>query len=362
MQILQVTAAYPPTLGGVERHVAELSRALTEQGHSVEVVSHDRARGGRRRENDHAVLVVRFRPFGPAAYSFSLPLIWYVLRRQAPWDVIHAHSYHRLTSGVLAVLARTPIVFTTHYHGTGHTRVARHLHKVYRFFSRIALARASAIIAVSAAERSLLVADFPFVAGKTSVIPNGTSRPAPPADDAPGQPARNRSVLAAGRLEPYKGIDQVLAALEALPDDVDLTICGNGPDRPRLEALAGELGITERVSFRGRVSDAELADRLSRCGVVVTLSRHEAFGMTVAEALVAGSPVVCSDIPAFAEFTAHAPAGAVTLVPPGCPPEEVASAILRALEHGPVDPTKVDLPDWAQVARQTESVYESVRG
>ena len=103
-------------------------------------------------------------------------------------------------------------------------------------------------------------------------------------------------MLFVGRLVPYKGVDVLLEALSGL--NADAVIVGDGPLRPRLEALARELGVSNRVRFLGSVADAELAALYRACHVFVlpSVTRQEAFGVVQLEAMAAGRPVVSTDL------------------------------------------------------------------
>jgi glycosyltransferase involved in cell wall biosynthesis len=82
--------------------------------------------------------------------------------------------------------------------------------------------------------------------------------------------------------------------LEALASDATLrgVVAGDGPDRPRLEELARKKGLDGRVTFSGRVSDAELTDLYAGCLAVYYAPVDEDFGMVPFEAFLAEKPVI----------------------------------------------------------------------
>jgi glycosyltransferase involved in cell wall biosynthesis len=95
----------------------------------------------------------------------------------------------------------------------------------------------------------------------------------------------------------YKGTDRVIEALpELLREQPDLVflIAGDGSDRPRLERLAREHGVTEAVRFVGWVPDRELPDLYRLADVFVMPSTAEGFGIVYLEAAASGVPVVAS--------------------------------------------------------------------
>ncbi|MFN7986192.1 MAG: glycosyltransferase family 4 protein [Thermoanaerobaculia bacterium] len=95
--------------------------------------------------------------------------------------------------------------------------------------------------------------------------------------------------------EGYKGVDSVLRSLpgvlRALPD-LRYEVVGDGDDRPRLESLAGELGVRDHVRFRGRLGPDELASAYRACTLYVMPSSHEGFGIVFLEAALFGKPSI----------------------------------------------------------------------
>ena len=104
-------------------------------------------------------------------------------------------------------------------------------------------------------------------------------------------------VLGVGRLAPQKDFATLLQAFAemAARRDLHLLILGEGPDRPALEALANELGVSERVFFPGFVDNPEVYARRSR--VFALSSRNEGFPGALIEALDAGAAIVSTDCP-----------------------------------------------------------------
>jgi glycosyltransferase involved in cell wall biosynthesis len=289
------------------------------------------------------------------AYRFS-PALWSALRaRRRAYDVFHGHSYHSLATLAPVTVGARPFVFTPHYHGSGHTRVSSLLHRPYRVVGRAIVESATRVVCVSEPERGLLEADFPFVANRTVVIPNGVDvaqiAAATPMD------AAGRILLVAGRLEPYKRIDRVIESLAHLPPEWSLVVIGEGSDASRLRQVAAVHGVASRTRFTGFLEEGALFRWLRRADVVVTLSEREALGITVLEAAAAGAAVVASDIPAHRYAAALADGSAVSLVPPDGGGPLVAEAVSGAVRSSRV---VAIVPTWHEVVDQLEAVYLEV--
>ena len=126
-------------------------------------------------------------------------------------------------------------------------------------------------------------------------IPNGIDldayrrRASPPDIDA-------MVVGTVAALRAEKNIARLIRAFAMLPKDasIRLLVAGDGPERPRLEALAAELHLGDRVSFLGHTTDVPAV--LSRCGAFALSSDTEQMPLSVLEAMASGLPVVATDV------------------------------------------------------------------
>ena len=100
--------------------------------------------------------------------------------------------------------------------------------------------------------------------------------------------------VSACRLQPEKGIAELLTAMSRMKTCVELTVFGDGPERTRLEGLSAELSLTGRVSFRGSVSRETLAAEYRSADCFILPSRSETFGLAYGEALASGLPVIAT--------------------------------------------------------------------
>lgn len=203
-------------------------------------------------------------------------------------DVLHANLWHPWSGhyGMLAAKAsRVPVVIALHADlepSTTRTQV------ISRWFYR----RAAAVVAVSGQLARIAETQVGLPTGSIGTIYNGVDCPP---RYVPYTAKRQETVTigAIGRLSYEKGFDVLLAALRGLPE-VSVSIVGDGPERGALETLAVRYGMVDRVEFRGWTE--KVWDEMAEMDILVAPSRREGFGLAVAEAMMAGLPVIASRV------------------------------------------------------------------
>ena len=148
-------------------------------------------------------------------------------------------------------------------------------------------------------------------------------------------------LLIVGRMasgERYKGHEQILEALLQLPE-ARLVVVGEGDDRPRISALAADLGLARRVTFTGFVSEATLLELYRRAAVFVMPSLGEGFGLVYLEAMRAGKSCVAARGSAAEEVVVHGQTG-LLVGPAGT--DQLTGELTAALR------TLLDSPDTAR--------------
>jgi len=116
------------------------------------------------------------------------------------------------------------------------------------------------------------------------------------------------TLLAVGHLVPVKAQDLIIGALPLLPG-VRLVLAGDGPDRAKLEALARDLKVTDRVTFLGAVPQAQLRGHYGNADALVLSSSREGWANVLLEAMACGTPVVASRVYGTPEVVAAPEAG-----------------------------------------------------
>jgi rhamnosyl/mannosyltransferase len=316
MRVCHLAKFYPPATGGIETHLQTLAQAQARLGAEVRVVCVNHldhtgqdvtwkalAATPTVEEVDGPVWVRRL---GKRASLFRLEVCLGLAglgRRLREWqaDVVHLHAPNpTMLLAVFASPPSVPLIVTHHSDVVRQKKLALALHP----FEAWAYGRAVAILAASPvyAEASPRLQQH---AARVQVVPYGLDldRLLRPSAAALGCAARLRAELGTplwltvGRLVYYKGLSTALKALREVPGR--LLVIGEGPLADDLRQQSRELGVSERVVFRGRAKSDELVGAYQAATALwfPSNARSEAFGLVQVEAMASGCPVINTALP-----------------------------------------------------------------
>lgn len=305
MRLLLLGDLPPFVLGGAERQLMLLAKAWQQAGHEILVLGHRTPTGVHDGIPARRIRVAYRLGRLVRGLTFGLSLGWNLLREHRRADVIYCRFLGEAavvtTLLKAAGLVRTPLFVTPAAAGEGaHSDLARlRASRVWPFMRARLRGGVRMFNAISPAiERELRSAGLQPI----SAISNGVQLPAMPhARDAPA--VHERFWLFCGRFVPQKGADLLLEAM-ARPGcgNFRLLLAGEGPDEAALRAASERLGLSDRVSFLGRLSHPQLLEAMRRAYALVLPSRYEGLSNAALEALGAGLPVVstrCGGIDAY---------------------------------------------------------------
>ena len=283
-------------IGGAEQQVAELSRVLTDRGHTVSIVSLTDAAQPVPIDARMQVVTLGLTK-RPAAFARCLHRLRRTLARFAP-DVVHSHMFHAnvLCRLVRPVQSMPRLICTSHSTQEGGRLRLLALRCTDRWADRT--------IGVSDAVVQNLLAHQSCPAHKLGVVYNGidVARFAPD----PGLRIATRAalgidtdtslLLAVGRLVPAKDYPSLLAAFAQVArqqPNAMLAIAGAGPDKATLAKQAQQLGLAGRVQLLGVRHD--IPALMNAADLFVSSSAWEGFGLVIAEAMACEKRVVATD-------------------------------------------------------------------
>lgn len=381
--------------GGQNVYVGEVARQLSLKGYQIDIFT--------RREETALPRIVAFSDAiriihvdaGPAEDipketllqympAFRDDMLYFIQTEQLSYELIHANFFmSALVAMELKSLLGIPFVVT--FHALGHIRRI-HQGDNDRFpkeriaIEERAVREASMIIAECPQDRDDLITYYHAPVDKISIIPCGVNTAEfypiakATARSLLGLPQHDCILLQLGRMVPRKGVDNVIAALAKVHCErrkVRLLIVGGDADTTtelqRLQQLAAELDVKDRVLFAGQKSREELKYYYAAADLFITTPWYEPFGITPLEAMACGTPVIGSNVGGIKFSVAEGKTGA--LVPPRDADALAAkiSSLLRspaALEEMSANAIRRinKLFTWELVAQDIHTLYEKVTG
>jgi glycosyltransferase involved in cell wall biosynthesis len=361
VKIIQVCPRFLPYIGGVEKHVYEISKRLAKK-HKVVVYTTDPSGELPKNEKVDGITIKRFRSFAPSeAYFFSYGLFSSLKKESC--DILHAHCFQAFPS-ILAIEAAKKsrikkIIFTPHFHPNAGTMYRNFLRKFYDSCQKRTFLKSDKIICISEREKEILNNRFQIEQQKMSVIPNGIDiekfRNLPDI-----KKTKNFKMLYVGRLEKYKRIHWILIALKRIIErnydqKISLTIVGKGPFEKQLLKFCKKLKIDKFVIFKQSLTFDELLKEYCSCDIFLMPSEYEAFGITILEALACNKPVIVNrSIPMSNLFSKYG--YLISNI------TDMENALMDFLHNGKHLSENFDLKcfDWNDITEQTLKVYEDV--
>ena len=387
MRVLMLSWEFPPKIiGGIARHVYDLSKAMAKQGDEVHVITCG-VQGAQEFEVVNGVNVYRVVMNNPSTPDF---LTWVMqlnlnMIEQAnklalagvTFDIVHAHDWLAAYAGKnLKHSWQVPLISTIHATEYGrnnglHNDLQRYISNVEWWLGY----ESWRVICCSLYMRDELQRVFQIPEDKLRIIPNGVypeefmnTSTDPDKVRVRYCASDEKLIFSVGRIVREKGLGVLLDAFSrvlAVDPRVKLVIAGKGPYHDELRHRAYQLGIYNRVYFTGYIDD-NTRNALYKCAdVVVFPSLYEPFGIVALEGMAAGTPVIVSDCGGMSEIIKH---GVNGLKAYSNNASSLADNILWALQHP--DHTKEmkvkamddirNIYNWENIARETQDVFREV--
>lgn len=387
MRILQIVPSISLVYGGPSQMVLGLSAALATCGAEVTVLTTDSNGDAGQppldvpldkpvEQDGYQVRYFRCSPF--RRYKFSVELLCWLYDRAKEFDIAHIHALFSPVSSLSAAIARhQKLPYLMRPLGTldpADLRKKQQLKKIYiALLERPNLAKAAAIHFTSHQEAE--VSERFGLSTKDVIIPLGVQlQEFPPLGFARNElkiPSGVPLLLYMSRIDPKKGLDLLIPALEKLLDEgleFHFILAGSNPQDPQYERQIQERiqgsSLGKRTTIAGFVSGTLKAGLLQDADLFVLPSYYENFGIAVAEAMAAGTPVVISDGVYIWEEVRQAEAGWVC----SCNIEDLSAKLRLALAEAEELRRRGDRArdyalyhySWQAIAQQTLQVYQEL--
>ncbi len=384
MKILMLTWEYPPRIvGGIARVVHDLSHRLIKDGHEVTVITYKEGNVPYF-EDDKGVKVYRVDNYMINPNNFIdwimqlnfnlLAKANELIDKEGKFDVIHAHDW-LVTYAAKAIKSsyNTPIVATIHATEAGrnsgiHDETQRYINDTEWMLTY----EANEVIVNSNYMKCELQRNFGLPFEKINVIPNGVNLTMYSGIERDYDFRRNyasdneKIILYAGRLVYEKGVQYLIGAMPKILQnyhDAKLVIAGRGGMYDDLKAQVDYLGLGNKVYFTGYMDHKSLCKLYKCADIAVFPSTYEPFGIVALEGMLAGNPIVVSDIGGLNEIVEHGINGMKSYAGNS---NSIADSILTLLfdhklcnEISKNAKTKVkELYNWTKIAQDTHFAYQ----
>lgn len=367
LKICMLSYRSNPHCGGQGVYVRNLSRALTDLGHHVEVVAgppdplldddikltmlktldlynpENPFRTPELYELKNPINMMEWLSVStmgfPEPFTFGLRAYQYLKEKFRNYDVVHDNQC--LSYGLLAIQKFVPTVATIHHPITVDRKLAvKSVRSVWkkmkhlRWYSFIGMQkrvsrRLPKIITVSEFSQNDISKDFSIPADKFKVVPNGINTNIfYPIEDIKRKP--HQLIVTNSADTALKGLYYLLQAVHKVSKsrDIKLTVIGTPKENGGIVKLIQNLDIGNLVNFTGRISDAAFVKEYAKSTIAVVPSLYEGFGLPVGEAMATGIPVISTTGGALPEVAGDA----AVLVPPA-DPDALSDAIIDLLDN-----------------------------
>lgn len=363
MKILLTNYMETTAPGGINKTVKEIAKNLSRKGHEVTVLQSNPL-GLPKEEIYEGFKIVRVSSsFEKHFYGLSPEMYRYLKNHfeKLDPDIVHVHGYHKLLSAEIIHIIRklnseVPIIFSFHLDVVRTNFAGKYLFHVYNLLSRHVFKKSSHIISFSKFEKSTIINALGVDSSKISIIPHGVDL----INLTKTKKENKIRLLYCGYLIDRKGLDFILKSLKVLVydlgiKDVVLTVVGEGPRSKKFLSLSKDLKLDKYIIWKHFLPRKRLIKEIKKADIFLLLSRSEAYGIIVAEALSLGTPCIITKRTALTEF----------LDEPGCfgvdyppDPEEVADLIIKIYKNDiSVGPFSKRIRTWGTVAEEYEKLY-----
>lgn len=365
MRVLYLTSEYPPRIGGVGTHVAELAAAVRSTGVKIKIIAPPCDGADRYDDQYPNPDLVRYAPQVRAQ-----PFYDYALRRwckryldRGGFDLVHVHGLRPLRTALSLGL---PVIFTNHTSGFLKTVAGggRRLEKISRL-----IAACAHVLAPS--EELLEAVRAAGYSGPATYIPNGVdvSRFTPGTNPALratwGFEQHHLVAVIARRLVPKNGVLIAAQALQFCDPEVRFVFVGDGPERHAIEMTLTRGGRRDRAELLGAVQNSAMPDVYRAVDVCLLPSLIEATSIAGLEAMAAGRVLIGTRVGGIPALIDDGVSG--ILIPPSDP-----SALAAAVNAFARNRERIGLMGaaarqraetdfaWPRITERTIGIYQRV--
>jgi len=375
MRICILSIDFLPNIGGIAAHVYELSKALSEKGDDIHILTFRNKYSEKKyvklgNINTHRIYLPKIGIVGKGIYMLLEYLTLIKLNKKFQFDILHSHNL--LPDNLITMLFKSiPSIITEH---SSQFLNAFEKNKSILFIYKKIMKKADLIIGPS----NELVNTFNKIGisnDKTVYIPNGVDinkfKPMNKPKDILNKYEINEDskiILCPRRLAPKNGVEYLIKALPNVIEkfqEIKCLIVGDGSEFDKLNILVAELDLKKNVIFTGRIPNSEMPKYYAASDIVVLPSIIEATSIAGLEAMSMGKPLIGTNVGGIPQIIDDEKTGII--VPPKNS-KELGKAILtlilndsRCHEFGYHSRKRVETEfSWYIISERIRQLYQNL--
>jgi len=292
-KIIQVSAYYPPHLGGQENAVHDLATQLAVVGENVEVVTSDLgSTPGVTFES--GVRVTRLKSLEKAHTAIIWDLLPWLLRHAKKDSIVHLHIGQAYTPEVVWLASKIKgFKYIAHMHiePVQSSSAGMFLPIYKKLFLKRSIRAASVVVVLNDRHKRIIEQDYDYVR-KVLIMSNGVDEPYFNVNRKINRDLKHPlRLLFVGRLSPQKNLPNLVKALAQLKEKAQLDIVGDGEDRVEIERMLQAMKL-KNVMMHGKLERAQILEFYRTCDALILPSLYEAQPLVLLEAMAAKVPVI----------------------------------------------------------------------
>jgi glycosyltransferase involved in cell wall biosynthesis len=299
-KVIQVSAYYPPHLGGQEIAVQDLATNLVSAAEHVEVVTSDQGTlKGTSIESGVKVTRLRSSEFAHTAFIWGL-LPW-LLKHTRKDTIVHLHMGQVFTPEIVwlaSKIKRYKYIVHMHTEPVQSGAVGKILPLYKKLFLKRSVRAASAVVVLNKEHGSILRKEYGY-SGKLLIMSNGIDEKFFRIKRKTGK-SDTLKLLFVGRFAPGKNLISLLEAISNIKHKVSLDLVGDGECRDEIEQFIRSKGL-KNVTLHGKLGRDEVREFYSKCDAFTLTSHYEAQPLVLLEAMAARVPVIGTNVRGVAE-------------------------------------------------------------
>jgi glycosyltransferase involved in cell wall biosynthesis len=287
-----------PLSGGAEVHLHQIFSRLAKRNHEVTILSSMFPNAPEEEFVDHIRIVRRG---NRNLFNLCVKKMYHRLQQTYKFDVV-VDDFNKIPFFTPAFVKGPLVTVVHHFFGRTIYKETNPIFASYVYLTESMVPvvyKKVPFAAVSESTRQELI-NKGILEENIVLIPNAAD-PALYNTNASLSLPTNRQIIGyVGRIKKYKSVDQLIVAFSKIANEfphTEVTIIGDGDNIDKLRKLSQEMGLSERVTFTGRVSEQEKVKLLRQMTFLVNPSAKEGWGLTVIEANACGKAVIAANVP-----------------------------------------------------------------